>query len=120
MEKHITLVAVLNIGFGALGILIGIIVFITVVGGGLISGDQEAMRITSVVGTAVAGFLIVTSIPEIVGGIGLLNKRPWARIVILIIAVLDLFFIPIGTLIGIYELWVLLQEETVKILDANA
>ena len=119
MDKHITMVAVLNIGFGALGILIAIVSFIAIVGGGMISGDREAIEITSIVGTVIAVFFVVTSIPEIVGGIGLLNRKPWARIVILIVAVLDLLCIPIGTIIGIYELWVLLQEETVKILEGK-
>lgn len=117
MDKHITFVAVLNIGFGALGILIAIASFIAIVGGGLISGDREAIEITSIVGTVIAGFFLVTSIPEIIGGIGLLNRRPWARIVILIVAVLDLFCIPIGTIIGVYEIWVLMQEETIGILE---
>lgn len=114
MEKHITLVAALNIGFGFLGIFIAFIVFTAVVGGGILSGDPEAMTITSIVGTAVGGFFFLTSVPEIIGGFGLLKRKPWARILILIIAVVDLIYIPIGTAIGIYELWVLLNEEAVK------
>lgn len=115
MEKHVTLVAALNIGFGALGVFIALIIFVAVVGGGLISGDPEAMAITSIVGTAVAAFFILISVPDIIGGIGLLKYKPWARILVLIIAVLDLLWIPIGTAIGIYTIWVLLQDETVKL-----
>jgi len=33
----------------------------------------------------------------------------------MIIAVLDLFLIPIGTLIGVYTLWVLMNDETAKL-----
>jgi len=54
MEKHVTLVAALNIGFGILGVLVAIIVFVIIVGAGVFSGDPEAMAITSIVGTAVA------------------------------------------------------------------
>jgi hypothetical protein len=115
MEKHVTLVAALNIGFGFLGVFIAVIVFTAVVGGGLISGDPEAITITSIVGTIVAGFFLITSLPEIIGGFGLLKRRPWARIVILIIACLDLLWIPIGTAIGIYELWVLLNDDAAKL-----
>ena len=115
MEKHVTLVAALNIGFGFLGIFIAVIVFTAVVGGGLLSGDPEAITITSIVGTSVAGFFLITSLPEIIGGFGLLRRRPWARIVILIVACLDLIWIPIGTAIGIYELWVLLNDEVTKL-----
>ena len=115
MEKHVTLVAAIYIGFGALGILIGMIVFVAVVGGGLISGDPQAMAITSTVGTVIGGFFIVLSVPEIIGGLGLLKRKSWARILVLILAATDLIFIPIGTAIGVYSIWVLLHDESVRL-----
>lgn len=115
MERHVTFVAVINIAFGFLGIFLGLVLFVVLIAAGIISNDPEALTITAIVGVAIAGFLILTSIPEIIGGFGLLKRKPWARILVLIIAVLDLMLIPIGTLIGIYELWVLLQEDTVKL-----
>ena len=119
MQKHITLIAALNIGLSIITILIAMIVFTAIVGGGIISGDNEAMFITSIVGTSIAGFLILISIPGIIGGIGLLKGCSWARILIMIVAVLDLFNIPIGTLIGAYTLWVLVQDETTEILSRD-
>ena len=119
MEKHVTFVAVINIAFGFLGIFLGFVLFVILIGAGLISHDPEAMTITTIVGIAVGCFLILISIPEIIGGFGLLKRRPWARVLVLIIAVLDLMFIPLGTLIGIYELWVLLQEDTAKLFQAS-
>lgn len=118
MEKHVTFVAVINIAFGFLSIFLGLVLFVILVGAGVISRDPEAMTITTIVGIAIACFLVLNSIPEIIGGFGLLKRRPWARVLVLIIAVLDLLFIPIGTLIGIYELWVLLSEDTAKLFQA--
>lgn len=115
MEKHVTLVAVLNIAFGILGLLAAVFLFVGVIGAGIISGDSETMTIAAIVGTAIAFLLAVTSVPEVIGGFGLLKHKPWARILVLVIACLDLLLIPIGTLIGIYELWVLLNEETVTL-----
>ena len=115
MDRHITLVAALHIGFGVLGFLIALIVFTAIVGGGVISGDPEAMTITAIVGTSIASILIFTSIPSIVGGIGILKYKPWARILTLIIGCLDLIEIPFGTAIGIYTIWVLLNDETVQL-----
>ena len=115
MEKHVTLVAVLNIGFGILGILIAIFVLIGIIVANIYVEDYDARKILHFAGTAVFFFLLITSIPEIIGGIGLLKRRPWARILILIVACLDLLWIPIGTIIGIYELWVLLQDETARL-----
>ncbi|HUU16224.1 MAG TPA: serine/threonine-protein kinase [Sedimentisphaerales bacterium] len=115
MEKHVTLVAVINIVFGGLGIAIGLMGLAAISGGGLISGDIMAMRITRIVGPAVALFFFLTSVPEVIAGIGLLKRKSWARILAIIIAILDLIYIPIGTAIGIYELWVLLNDETARL-----
>ena len=119
MGKHVTLVAVINIAFGILGLFAALLLFVGVVGAGIISGDSETMTITTVIGTAVAFLLAVTSVPEIIGGFGLLKYKPWARVLVLIIACLDLLLIPLGTLIGIYELWVLLNEETTALFSNN-
>ena len=115
MEKHITVVAVLHIGFGVVKLLIAGIVFVAVVGGGRISGDPQAMRITSIVGPSVAIFFMVVSVPGIICGVGLLKRRGWARILALILVIPDLFNIPIGTVIGIYVIWVLLNKETAQL-----
>jgi len=115
MEKHVTLVSALHIGFGVLGLFIALIVFTAVVGGGVISGDPEAITITTIVGTSIASFIIMTSLPSIIGGIGLLKYKPWARVLILIVGCLDLFEIPVGTAIGIYSIWVLLNDETAQL-----
>ena len=119
MEKHVTLVAAINIGFGILGILIALIIFVTVTGGGLLSGDLRALAITGAVSSAIALFMICVSIPGIIGGIGLLSYRPWARILMLIIGVLDLLQVPFGTILGIYTLWVLLKDETIHLFNAH-
>jgi len=115
MEKHVTLVAVISIVFGGLGISIGLMGLVAISGGGLISGDLMAMRITRIVGPAVGLFFFLTSVPEVIAGIGLLKRRNWARILAIILAILDLINIPIGTAIGIYALWVLLNDETARL-----
>jgi hypothetical protein len=117
MEKHVTLVAALNIGFGILGIILAIFVFIGIMLVNTYVEDYDARKILPVVGAVAILFLLITSIPEIIGGFGLLKRRPWARILILIVACLDLLWIPFGTIIGIYELWVLLQDKTVQLFN---
>ncbi|NNL77774.1 MAG: hypothetical protein HKO68_15685 [Desulfobacterales bacterium] len=114
MEKHVTVLGVLYIAFSALGILAAIIVFTAVVGGGLISGDSEAMTITAIVGPTIAFFLILVSVPGILGGIGLLKRRDWARILVLVLGFLGLINIPFGTVLGVYTIWALLKDETVQ------
>lgn len=115
MEKHVNLVAVLHIAFGVLSLLIAAVVFLAVVGGGLLAGDLETIAITSTVGTAVAGFLTLLALPGLIGGIGLLQRRSWARIVVMIVGALDLLNFPLGTILGAYTLWVLIHDDTARL-----
>jgi len=112
VKKHITVVGAIHIAFGVLGLVLGAFVFLIVVGTGLLSGDRDAFAITSVIGTAVSGFMGVLSLPSVLAGAGLLRYKPWARLLTLILAALNLVNIPLGTLLGIYTIWVLLQDET--------
>lgn len=51
---------------------------------------------------AVIGFIV---------GFGLMERRPWARSLAIIVAVIALFSPLLGTVLGIYTLWVLLPGE---------
>jgi hypothetical protein len=115
MEKHVTVLGALYIAFGALNVLAAIIVWTVVVGGGLLSGDQEAIAITTGVASAIVFILLLLAAPGIIGGIGLLKWRPWARYLVLILGCFNLFHIPLGTVLGIYTIWALMQDETVKL-----
>lgn len=115
MRAHVTVVAAVHIGFGVLGVLVAVIAGVAIVGGGLISGDSVALSVTSIVGPAVAFFLVFMPVLGMIGGIGLLLGKPWARVLVLALAVLDLFEVPIGTIIGIYTIWVLVHDETAQL-----
>lgn len=112
MDKHVTAVAVIHIGFGALGLLAALVVFLAVAGAGFLSGDLQAMLVTSGIASLVGGFLAITSLPSVIGGFGLLQRKNWARILILVVAVFDVLNVPIGTAVTVYTFWVLLQDET--------
>ncbi|HZD55859.1 MAG TPA: sensor domain-containing protein [Anaerolineales bacterium] len=115
MDTHVKVLGWLYIVLGVLGILGAFLVFVLVFGGGLISGDQQAIWITGIVATVVGGFLLLVSAPGIIAGFGLLGYRNWARVLALILGILNLPGFPIGTILGVYTLVVLLQDETSKL-----
>ncbi|NLD63757.1 MAG: hypothetical protein GX646_07650, partial [Bacteroidales bacterium] len=53
----------------------------------------------------------------IAGGIGLFYCKPWARILTLVMAALGLLNVPVGTLKGVYIIWVLVQSETISLFE---
>lgn len=117
MEQHVTAVGALMIGLSVLGILIGLFFFILLAGVGSLVEEHEASVILVAVGSFLAIFLVILSVPGIIGGIGLFNRREWARILVLILSALQLINFPIGTGIGIYAIWVLVQKETILLFN---
>ncbi len=116
MESHVKAVGIINIAFSVLGVFFAIIVFSVLnIVAKMPDVEEEAVRILQVVGVAVPWFLIIMSLPGIVGGIGLLKYQGWARILVLILSFLALLNFPIGTAVGIYSIWVLFDKRTEKL-----
>lgn len=115
MEKHIKALGVLYIAYHVVGLLLGFFVLSLLSGMGLASGDAEAAGVMVMMGVVAGTAFVVLSLPGIVAGIGLLKRKEWARILALIVGFFNLINIPLGTVLGAYTFWVLLQDETVRI-----
>ncbi len=58
--------------------------------------------------------ILFFAIPSIIGGVGLLNDKPWALTLLLVLGCFKLFSFPIGTAIGIYIIYVYSQDKKVS------
>jgi hypothetical protein len=123
----VKVLGILNIILGAFGLL-GALVILVVFGGaaGILGaashGDPDAriaIPIISIVGVGLFFLILLLSIPDIIAGIGLLQFKPWARILGIILSVLHLIHIPFGTAVGIYGLWVLLSGGTEQLFQSR-
>jgi len=74
-----------------------------------------AIPIVAAILSFVVFFIALLSLPGILAGWGLLNYKPWARILAIVLSALNLLSVPIGTVIGAYGLWVLLNTETERL-----
>ena len=119
MEKHVTVLGILYIVFNVLGLIAAFVVFFTLVGSGLLSGEESAIAITAGIGSAISFFLVIVSLPGIIGGIGLLKWQSWARILTLVLGFINLINIPFGTILGGYTIWVLMKDETIKLFETK-
>jgi hypothetical protein len=118
MRKHVTVVGAIHIGFGFLGLIGAVAAFFalnfarTMVGGEEI--PEVILRVLAISVPSLIGFM---STLGLIGGLGLLGFRSWARYLVIVIAALGCLNIPIGTLKGVYSLWVLLQDDTIKLFE---
>lgn len=121
MEGHVKILAILYIVCGVLGVLaaLGMLLLFGGVAGivGSQAGDdaQVAVPILGALGGFLFVLILIFSAPSILAGWGLLQHREWARILTIILSVLGLLGFPIGTIIGIYGLWVLLNQQTIAL-----
>ena len=116
MRKHVTAVGAIQIAFSVLGLIAAFVVFFAInFARGFVDNDEIATMVLRFVGTVLPIIIGLASALGLVGGIALLSYQPWARILVIIIAALGCLNIPIGTLVGVYSIWVLMQDETVKL-----
>jgi len=113
MEKHINIVAALQIGLSIFNLLIAFLIFtvLKLVGGFV--DDANGATILSLIADILAIVFIIISVPGILAGMGLYKRKEWARVLTLILSVIEIFSFPFGTAIGIYSIWALTQPETV-------
>ena len=127
MDTHVKVLGVLYIALSALGVLTALFIGLTLGGSAAIVGAAAdprdaaiAIPIIGFAGTALVVFLLVVSLPGLVTGFGLLGYKPWARILGLVLSVINLINIPFGTVVGIYGFWVLLNKDTERLFNSNA
>jgi hypothetical protein len=116
MRKHVTLAGSIQIGFSVLGLMGAVAIFVALTfARGFVGDDDVAQTVLRFISISLPFLIGTLSILGLVGGIGLLVYKPWARYVVLIIATLGCINLPFGTAKGVYTIWVLIQEDTVKL-----
>ena len=116
MPSHLHLLWVLQLVWGAVGVLLGASTLMLAAGAAAIgwttSGDEIAAGITAAAFLVCAILLLAAGVANAWAGRALKRRQPNGRLVTLILAVPNLFILPFGTALGIYAFWVLLHNET--------
>jgi len=123
METHVKVVAILYLVFSALGILGALLVLLIFGGAASIVGStavdepgaRVAIPILGAIGGLVAVIILIFSVPGLLAGWGLLQYQEWARILTIVLSVLNLLAFPFGTALGVYGLWTLLNQQTLPL-----
>lgn len=116
MRPHLTLLAILQLVWGSVGLLLGTSTLMLTIGAvaiGLSSNVDPASAIaTAVVFGVFSLALLLGGLANAWAGAAIRRQQPAGRLVTLGLAVPNLFVLPFGTALGVYALWVLLHEET--------
>ena len=118
MRDHLKVLGWLYVVSGAL-VLLAAILFGTLFGVIGIAGGDEGGLFIGGIGFFIALFIAMLGVPSLVCGWALLNYKPWARTLGIILSAVQVANVPLGTLLGGYGLWVLLNDESRRMLEAG-
>jgi len=115
VTTHVDFVAILFIVWGALTALVGLSTLALGVGAASLatsanSSGHVAAGLTAAAFITIAVIAILWGVGHVFIGVPLRKRNPRARMLALMAGSIDLLLLPFGTPLGIYVLWVLLNE----------
>jgi hypothetical protein len=126
VTTHVKVLGVLYIALSLFGLMAALFLGLAVgTASGIVGLNADAkdaaiaLPIIGIAGTMLVVFLVALSVPGLIVGIGLLKFHPWARILGIVLSVINLIHIPFGTIVGIYGLWVLFNKDTEKLFTST-
>jgi hypothetical protein len=119
MRDHLKILGWLYAASGAVVLLLAVVLGTLFGVAGVVAGGAEGGALIGGIGLAFAVFIAALGIPSLICGWGLLNYKPWARVLGIVLSALQLANFPVGTAIGGYGLWVLLNDEARRMLEAG-
>jgi hypothetical protein len=120
MDNHRIVLGALFCGLGLMGLIgMTIVTVIFFIGSAALGAaavhepDVPALLtlLPSAFGLFICLAIAIGTIPSLIAGYGLLMKRPWARIWVLVAAIVNLPSMPFGTGVGVYAIWFFVQNE---------
>ncbi len=117
MRTNIRVLGWLYIIMGVLGVLIGALILAFLLGLGAMVGVGEVTGILALVGLVAGACFALVSAPGILVGMGLLSFRRWSRVMALVLAILNLPWVPLGTVLGIYTFLSLIPRDAAVLFE---
>jgi hypothetical protein len=125
LKSHVDFLGTLFIVWGLLTVVIGVSTLALGVGAvALITsagreGNQVAAGLAAAAFTTLAFIAIGWGTVHVVVGVPLRRYAPWSRLIALMLGSVDLLLLPYGTALGVYALYVLLNENGKRLFMAN-
>jgi hypothetical protein len=117
-KKVLGIIYVIDAALTILGMLAIRAIIEIVFGFAMEDADYEAQRaadfVRAITSVLPAVLIIFVAIPTLIAGIGLLARQSWGPMFGLIIGCLHLIWVPIGTAIGIYAIWIYSEDQKLK------
>jgi hypothetical protein len=115
VNAHVNLLGILQVVWGSIGLLLGVSTLMLAAGAVAIGVTAEGREITAGVTAAAfavcAAALLGFGLGNAWSGAAIRRLQPSGRMGALVLAIPNLFVLPFGTALGIYSMWVLLNDD---------
>lgn len=119
MKRHAEFLGLLYLAWGAIFAVVGLAGLALAAGAFAIARESSPVRVgsdlaaglTAITLGIIAALALLWGMLHVWLGAALRRYRPWARLLALGLAVINLVLFPFGTALGGYACWVLLNEE---------
>ncbi|MEM8940142.1 MAG: hypothetical protein AAGC64_12420 [Bacteroidota bacterium] len=130
IQSHKRILGILHIVYGSLTALlfvfIGVIIssFLPFIIEAIVEdeGPETAMifeMVASIIRTVVTFIFILSAVPSLIGGIGLVQGKNWGLTLCFIAGCISIFSFPFGTALGVYSLYVFIEDNKQRKNDQN-
>ena len=123
MRSHVNLLGILQLAWGAMGLLVGVSLLLLAVGAVAIArteADPFTAAFTASLFVVFGLALSAAGWANAWTGRAIRAHRAPGRTLALVLALLNLFVLPFGTALGIYTFWVLLHNESRAMFEPSA
>lgn len=114
MQNRFKNLGIFYFAFGALGLVMAGLLFAVKSGWLLLPAKMSIFSSAHGYVSVIALIFAIEAIPAIVTGLALLKGILWARMSAMALGFVNLFIIPLGTALGIYTLWILINDTSLS------
>jgi Na+-driven multidrug efflux pump len=109
-KTHLKILGAIFIAFGVINLMGGVTMLAAINVVQIFVDEPEVVDVVAIFSRLFGFILVVCSIPGIIAGIGYIQNRNWSKNLGLVMGIIYLLFIPVGTVIGIYTIWLSSQS----------
>ncbi len=81
--------------------------------------DKALLLVSSILKVVFVLLLLFSALPSFIAGIGLIQKKEWGIMLALVAGCISIFSFPFGTAVGVYSIYVFVENNKQKRNDQN-
>ena len=104
-RTHQKILGAIIIAYSALNLIGGVSVIAAINIINMFIDEPDIIHLVTFFTRLIGIILLVVSVPAFIAGVGLVKEKEWSKNLAFVVGIVLLIFFPVGTIIGIYSIW---------------